>query len=506
MNKKSLIGTGVIILLINIFGKFVNFFKEILLANKFGTNVEISAYIMAITVPVVVTGILASAINNTLIPILTEIKENENKNSMFSFFNLIIIILLMIIVPMTVLMIINPNIFIHIIAPGFKGKTLILTSELLRISAINTLLITVIYAYLALLNVEGIYTITALINFVLNIPMILYLLMFNNINIKGISISNVLGVVLQFLLVMIYLKKIHYIKKVDYKKNNRHLKELINLSSQAFLINGVYQINTMVDRMQASKLIEGSVAALEYSNKVINIAMGLVTTAILTIIYPILAKVSLKDDKNEFFNYIYKSIDLVLFVMIPFSIGLMFFNKQLISIFYGRGEFDKNAIIMTANILIFASIGVPFISIKEILFRVFYSIKAHKKATINSVIGVSVNIILNIILSNIMGAEGLAFATSIAAIVTTLLLIIQFKNIYKDFNIRYMLISFLQILSVSIISISTGYIFFMNTFIMNMFFNLLFSILLSIIIYFITMLFVWRKKFNQVLKIIKKNS
>lgn len=70
---------------------------------------------------------------------------------------------------------------------------------------------------------------------------------------------------------------------------------------------------------------------------------------------------------------------------------------------------------------------------------------------INATIAVIINIILNIILSRYLGIGGLALATSIAAIVGTILLFISFRKKVGAFGMRNISSSFVKIFIASIV-------------------------------------------------------
>ncbi len=74
-----------------------------------------------------------------------------------------------------------------------------------------------------------------------------------------------------------------------------------------------------------------------------------------------------------------------------------------------------------------------------------------KTPIINATIGVTLNIILNTILSKYLGIGGLALATSVSAIFTSSLLFISLRKKIGSFGMKQISISFLKILFASLI-------------------------------------------------------
>src|SRR5690606_11837643 len=83
--------------------------------------------------------------------------------------------------------------------------------------------------------------------------------------------------------------------------------------------------------------------------------------------------------------------------------------------------------------------------------RAFYAMQDTKTPMINASIAVVLNIILNIILSKFLGIGGLALATSISAILATILLLISLRKKIGPFGMKATTISFIKILLASIV-------------------------------------------------------
>lgn len=99
---------------------------------------------------------------------------------------------------------------------------------------------------------------------------------------------------------------------------------------------------------------------------------------------------------------------------------------------------------MTAIALSFYSIGMLAFSLRDILNKVFYSLKDTKTPMINGTISMIINIILNVILIKFMGYGGLAFATSLSAIICIILLLLSLKNKIEYFGQDKILITIIK--------------------------------------------------------------
>src|SRR5690554_6682954 len=133
--------------------------------------------------------------------------------------------------------------------------------------------------------------------------------------------------------------------------------------------------------------------------------------SIATLIYPVLSKEAAKGNIKNLIRIIQKSTVGIIVIIVPLTVGAIVHARPIIEILYGRGAFDENAITLTSNALVFYSIGMLGIGLREVFSRVFYAMEDTKTPVINTFFAVMLNVILNIILSIFMGLNGLAMAT-----------------------------------------------------------------------------------------------
>ena len=75
----------------------------------------------------------------------------------------------------------------------------------------------------------------------------------------------------------------------------------------------------------------------------------------------------------------------------------LFFDKDIVKIVYERGEFKEYAVNLTTLALFGYGFGVFFTGLRDILNSTLFSMGKTKTTTINGIIGVIINIILNYI-------------------------------------------------------------------------------------------------------------
>ena len=104
--------------------------------------------------------------------------------------------------------------------------------------------------------------------------------------------------------------------------------------------------------------------------------------------------------------------------MIPVTAACILFSRDLVRAVFERGAFQEDSVALTAGVFGFYSMGLLFIACSTVVTNVFYGFGDTRTPLIIGVINMVVNVALNIVLSRIMGVNGLALATSLAAMIS----------------------------------------------------------------------------------------
>ena len=122
--------------------------------------------------------------------------------------------------------------------------------------------------------------------------------------------------------------------------------------------------------------------------------------------------------KSILINFVNK----ILILILPMMIVMIMLSKEIITLLFFRGEFSREAVNISSTALVFYSLGLIFYIIRDILNYAFYSMDLKKIPIKIGIYSVIINIILNIILTPLIGIGGISLATSIAAVVSVIVL------------------------------------------------------------------------------------
>ena len=421
--------SALIIMIFSLGSKFLGFLRDMLIAARFGSGMETDTYFIAMTATGIITGLITNAISTTSIPILSEIESKEGRESKIKHTNNMINVVFFISIVVVTLAWISSPLLVKLLAKGFEGEQYDLAIKLTRIGMPMILFSGVIGIYTGLLQSEQRFMATASIGFPFNFVYLFFLFFLaSSFGIKGLMVTAVIAVFSQLLIQLPEAFNSGYRYRFIFDIKDKYIKKMIYLSGPILIGVTINDIGVIVDKTLASSLVEGSISALNYSNKLIGLILGVFISAVTTVIFPILSKESNNDNIVGLKKVMAYGVNFILLITIPATVGLIVLARPIVEVAFQRGQFDVTATIMTSQALIAYSIGLVAMALRLLITRVYYSLQDTKTPMVNGIISVGFDIILNLILVRFMAHAGLALATSIGSSIATILMFYGLKK------------------------------------------------------------------------------
>ncbi|UNC93560.1 murein biosynthesis integral membrane protein MurJ [Candidatus Contubernalis alkaliaceticus] len=483
---------AVIILIATMLSKLFGLAKDIALTYYYGASSISDAYIISLTVPSVLFGFIGAGITAGYIPIYSKIANDAGVDSANRYTNNLLNILLIICALIVIIGIYGSEGIVKLFASGFEDETIQLASIFTKISLLSIFFTATTYVFSCFLQIKGNYIMPAIIGVPFNTIVVMSIILSKSMsNVLLLAIGSVIAMVSQIVILLPSIIKKGFRYQLTIQLNDRNIKTMANIALPVIVGASVNQINKVIDRTIASQVAIGGISALNYAHKLNALVQGLFVISIITVMYPIISKLAAENNFESLKETIREAIVGIGLLVIPASIGVMAFSEPIIRVLFGRGEFDLQAISLTSSALFYYSIGMIGFGLREVLSRAFFSMADTNTPMVNAIIGILLNIILNIVLSRYLGIGGLALATSISAIATTVLLFISLRKKIGPLGSRRILFSFLKILAASIImSILAKMTFYhLDALIEKQVYSLLISMIAGALSYFIAISF-----------------
>lgn len=461
--------------------RILGYLRDMLIANFFGAGLVADAFFVAYRIPNLLRRLLGEgALSASFIPVFTEYLTTKPKEEAQRLARISGLLLLAILSILTILGIIFSPIIVRVIAPGFikDPQKLSLTITLTRILFPFMIAIGMAALALGILNSLHRFIIPALAPSLLSISEIFFILFICPLMERPI-IGLVLGVLVgggaQFFFQVPSLVRRGFFIPAGKSSNNPRLKmmdylhnflknwnilwkrwvSILNhpgvkriglLMLPATLGLSVSQVNTFVDTICATLLREGSVTALYYANRLMQLPLALFGTAIATVALPMMSRSVAATNMEELKDTLSLSLRMIMFTIIPASLGLIILGSPIISLLFERGRFTAQATQATSWALLFYSTGIVAYAGVKVVASAFYSMQDTRTPVRIASIAMVANIVLNLILMRILDVGGLAFATAIASFINLLILLYYLRKRIGRLGGKKVLLSLAKIL------------------------------------------------------------
>ena len=429
MNKKTsnqIKIASLIAIVCTMLGKILGLLREMKIAEALGASISSDAYNVAYLLVITIFGLFSSAYSNSLMPIAAE-QYTQDKGKMNKTVNEIVTISIVLMLVVIGLMYLFPSFFVKLMAAGMDAETITLASGLIKISAWALVFLVLISAYAIVMRLYDKNIYPTVVDLLFPLPVLIAL--FSGVTSPHILIACVvLGYAIKSMALMIGLKTVGFSPRLNFNWSDPKIKNFFWLMPPMLLSSGLLQINTLVDNQVASGFGTGSVTALSLASKVNGLAYTVFSTSLMQIIYSTMTKAYMRGDKKEFKDIVEKQTKMILMFIVPCFIILFNFSTEIISILFVRGNYTQDNAAIAGAILKGYALGLPIYVLRDICMYVYYSAKNSKFPSFVTGTSVFINVGLNLLLSHLMGIKGVAYATSLAAVFSLVVLAMFMKQ------------------------------------------------------------------------------
>ncbi len=438
MSKQNIIKSALGVSGVMMFGYVLSFCKEALVANYFGVSSLVDAYSIAIQVPVLLFAFISVSIKSVVIPNYSDVLYNQGETQAHAYANK----LMTLIAGIALLMILAAELLasplIYLFAPGFDAATHESAVSMLRVVMPVTFFAVQVQVFTAILNVHKQFVLPSMSVYCLNTGLIVAIVTLHaRLGIWSACIGQLIGEALALVFIAFVARKFYrYHFTLDVK--DEHVKTSMKMALPVLWTMSIAEVNAIVNRVIGSFLIAGSISALSYAGKIDAIMMSLFLSALTTVVYPMYAESAAKSDMAQLARRVNSMLSIISMFLIPLMCGIFIFKYEVVSLVFGRGKFDEDAIMRTQSILGFYVIGMLFMSFRNTLTNIYHSLKDTQTPAVNATKGAVLNVVLNIIFAYLMGVEGLALARSLVAIYITANLLFLITKKWPEITLTYL--------------------------------------------------------------------
>ncbi|MGD9983109.1 MAG: murein biosynthesis integral membrane protein MurJ [Porticoccaceae bacterium] len=410
--------------------------RDMVLARTIGADGLADAFFVAFKLPNFLRRLFAEgAFSQAFVPVLAEYREKGSHAAVRELLDRVAGTLGATLLALTVLATLGAPVLAWVFAPGFAADPakFAVTIELIRITFPYLLFISLAGFAGGILNSYDRFAIPAFTPIWLNLCMIAAALAATPWFARPVY-ALAWGVfaagLVQLLFQLPFLAQLHLLPRPKLGWHHPGVRRILKLMVPALFGVSVSQINLLLDTIIASFLPVGSVSWLYYSDRLVELPLGVFAVAAATVILPHLSRLHSGADPARFRATLDWGLRFVLLIAVPATIALVVLAGPLLTtLFYNGAAMGQRDIAMATFSLRAFSLGlVAFMCIK-VLASGYFARQDTRTPVIIGIIAMVTNMVLNLVMALPLhhyfrlGHAGLAGATALAAWVNAGLLL-----------------------------------------------------------------------------------
>ena len=396
--------------------KVISLAQTVIIARVFGISQDWDAFVAANSIPeLIFTLIAGGALAHAFIPVFSSFLARDDKIGAWRTATHVINTIFLTTLTISILVFFAaPWLVTTVVAPGFDAATQAQTTELMRILLISTLIFSVSGISMGILQSHNHFLLPAMAPIMFDVGILFgVLFLIKPFGVNGVAVGAVLGAAMHFGVQIPGLIHFRARWRPELGLRDPILWRIIRLMLPRVAGLGVFSLNFIVMNNIASRLGVGSVSALNWGWRLMQIPQTLIGTAMGTVIFPTLAALSELGDESGKRDAMSGALKFIMIASIPSAVGLIFVGQPLIGLLE-RGAFDASASALVYSTLRFFALGIIAHSALEVVARSFYADQDTLTPLWAALGGALINLTLAFLLSGVVQAEAYAFTNTIA--------------------------------------------------------------------------------------------
>ncbi|WHA04941.1 murein biosynthesis integral membrane protein MurJ [Candidatus Bandiella numerosa] len=460
----KLIRSTFVVSLCTLISRIFGYVRDIVIAAKLGTGLLNDAFIAAFRLANMFRNIFAEgALNLVFVPEFSKELKNHGRQKALEFASKVHLLLIIALAIFCLVVIVFMPQVIWYSTPGFRDNVQIYNLAVLfgRITFPYLFCISLAAFYGGILNSFNKFFPFAIAPVILNIVIIALLITLDvfETSAHSISIATLIGGVLELLWMVFFLFKygckLKFFKIEVNKKITKILKNIVPI----IISSGITHINTWFSMIILS-FFPGGLSYLYYADRIVQLPLALIGTAIGTVMLPMLTKkIKSKGDEDATNSLQNNAINLVMMFTIPATIALFFLSKNVIYTLFERGEFTNDSTIHTSETLKILIFGLPAFILIKLFQTKFYAKFNTKVPVVISITCMLINIIISITLMSQLQYLGVAIANVVSGWVNIIILVFFAHRILQFKLQKFIIPEIIKYFFASMVMISSMYIY-----------------------------------------------
>lgn len=403
--------------------------KELTVAYQFGTGDAVDAFLIAYLIPQLVINIVAGSLAPAFTPVYIEVRETEGAAASRRLFESATAGSAAILLVLTCGLILSMPLLLRLLGSGFSTEKLALTRSLFVLLSPVVVLNGLVTMWTAVLNAEHRFAWLAVAP--ICVPLLtlgMILAASRSWGIYALGLGTVLGFLGQCGVLAVAVVR-HGLPIVPRWTGGtpalrRVGSQYLPMVAGATLATGSWAIG----QAMAAMLPAGSVASLNYGNKVVSMVSEVGSMALATALLPHFSVMVARREWATIRATLRVYVRLIVLISVPATIILILASPLIVRLLFQRGAFTPADTRLVGTIQSLYLTQVPFVMIGMLFVRLASALQRNRILLVGAMITLPLNVMLNLVLTRYLGVAGIAVSTTLVFVTSCCYLVFAVRR------------------------------------------------------------------------------
>ena len=426
----GLLRSSLIVGVMTMLSRVLGLVRDVVVAGYFGASGASDAFFVAFKIPNFLRRLFAEgAFAQAFVPVLSEYRSQRDLAAVQLLVNRVAGSLGSVLLLVTLIGSVGSPVLAMLFAPGFYlsgSESFPLAADMLRITFPYLMLISLTAFAGSILNSYERFAVPAFTPVLLNICLIgsaLFLSPLFDPPIMAMAWGVFMAGAVQLAFQLPFLARLRLLPRPQAGWKDEGVQRILKLMLPALFGVSVAQINLLLDTVLASFLQQGSVSWLYYSDRLVELPLGVFGIAIATVILPSLSRKHAESSSEKFSQMLDWALRMVMLIGVPAAVALIVLAEPLLTTLFHYGAMTGRDVEMAAMSLRAYGLGLLAFMLIKVLAPGYFSRQDTKTPVKIAVIAMVANMVFNLVLILPLAHAGLALATALSAFLNAGLLL-----------------------------------------------------------------------------------
>lgn len=459
----SLLKAAGLIALVTVFSKLLGFFRDWAVMYVYGTSLVSDAYYAAFQLPafsIVLLGGLGGPFHTATVAVFSRlIKDNEAPSQRAKMLASTFITLTSVVFTgFSLLTFLFAKPIMALILSGGEPALIEMAAYQLQIMSPCILAGGIVGILYGLSNIYNCFFWPSLSPVAMSLTIMVGLLLFPHDN-TGVVLAwaTLAGGLLQVVMQLPEFFRQKFTLKPAWEIKAPEIRQAGELLFPATVGTTIGQLVTYVDMFFAASLGAGGWSAVTLSNRLVQLPLGVLQTALLVPIFPRFSRAAAEGNYEEIKRNFKTGVVSLWLISIPMLVLMMLYTEPLIRLIFQHGRFDARATQLVSLALVFQAFQIIPYFARDSITRVFYAFHDSKTPLMVGIIAIFAKALLNWLLVPRFGVGGITFAITLVTFINMTLLGLLSKKHIQDLGFREMVLPFLKLCVAGVLMVGATY-------------------------------------------------